>query len=140
MTSIVGRAIQVAEKYYDDKTFRHATRVAAYVIDMIDRRVYDGTDECFVIGLLHDILEDTSYDVGSLYKDFDDLIADAVVALTKRSEETYDDYIKRIIKTTGRDEWVFLVKKADMKDHLAQYDILTDHLKEKYLKWISYFI
>ena len=58
--------------------------------------------------------------------------------LTKCDTMPYHDYILDIV--ASNDDVAYLVKKADMKDHLTQVDTLSDKLKEKYLSEVHYFI
>jgi hypothetical protein len=51
-------------------------------------------------------------------------------ALTRQKSESYLDYIKRLKKNTS--PYPYIIKLADMKDHLNQTDTLTEKLKEKY--------
>ena len=51
-------------------------------------------------------------------------------ALTRKKSETYLDYIKRLKQ--NQSPYPYIVKMADMKDHLSQKDTLTEKLKEKY--------
>ena len=62
----------------------------------------------------------------------------SVLLLTKCDTISYHDYILDIVASD--DDVAYLVKKADMKDHLTQVDTLSDKLKEKYLPEIHYFI
>ena len=53
-------------------------------------------DRLPVIGLLHDILEDTAMTEAVLRSLFDKDIVNAVVALTKVADEPYEAYIERV--------------------------------------------
>ena len=52
----------------------------------------------------------------------------------------YIEYIKRIKKWADTRQEAYWVKLADMKDHLAQTETLTDKLKEKYLAALPYLL
>jgi (p)ppGpp synthase/HD superfamily hydrolase len=54
----------------------------------------DGED-AKVVALLHDVLEDTEISEPTIRRLFGDTIADAVVALTKRSGESYMEFVVR---------------------------------------------
>lgn len=141
MKPVCLKAISIAEKYYPKKKLQHALRVANYAMEIaaFDKRCENGEDDIiFAIAILHDLVEDTEYTKEQLIKDFGHLIADSVIHLTKLPEEEYGDYIKDIVNSN--DFRAFIVKKADMKDHLAQTETLTDKLKEKYFPVIQYFI
>jgi hypothetical protein len=87
---------------------------------------------------MHDLIEDTEYTGSELPENF----YKALKLLTKPKEQDYIEYIKNI-KDTSNTDWricAYWVKLADMKDHLAQTDTLTDKLKEKYLNALPYLL
>jgi (p)ppGpp synthase/HD superfamily hydrolase len=68
---------------------------AAYILHpMAVAEKVSGEDEK-VVALLHDVIEDTDINEASLRILFGDKIADAVLALTRKSGETYMDFIAR---------------------------------------------
>ena len=67
-----------------------------------------------VIGLLHDLIEDTHWTAEDLRKEFPDNIVDAVVALTKVDGISYDDYIDGVMAN----ELATYVKISDLKDNM----------------------
>lgn len=140
MKQVCLKAISIAVQYYPKKKLQHALRVANYATEIgsIDVRCEGKSDELFVAGLLHDLVEDTEYTKEQLYEDFGYPIGDAVMAVTKNEDEEYQDYIRRVLNS--KNLIAFIVKKADMKDHMAQTENLTDKLKEKYFPVIQYFI
>lgn len=58
------------------------------------------SDECFIVGYLHDILEDTECTGNEILENFNQDILDAVIALTKGyyGEESRREYLKRVAK------------------------------------------
>lgn len=67
-----------------------------------------------VVGVLHDVLEDTAVTKKALQKQgFCDEIIEAVEALTKKEGEDYFDYIKRVKKNAIAKK----VKLADLEDN-----------------------
>ena len=135
---------ELAKKYYDEKTYQHALRVMDFVRE--DPRVKQYTDYfveyCMVLGLCHDLFEDTDID----RKIFDIDLRRGIGILTRREDETYPEYCERINETrkTFSNDYVgtasWLVKLADMKDHLTQKETLTAELKEKYLEGMAYLL
>jgi (p)ppGpp synthase/HD superfamily hydrolase len=66
--------------------------------------------------VLHDLLEDTHVTVDQLHEaGLPDDVVDAVVALTHRPEQTYEQYIEQV----ARDDLARQVKLADLADNLA---------------------
>lgn len=55
------------------------------------------TEEECIVGILHDILEDISWDYAKEIREkFGNEIADAVEAISRRPDEKYKDYIERV--------------------------------------------
>ncbi|MBO7734480.1 MAG: hypothetical protein J6S67_18085 [Methanobrevibacter sp.] len=98
----------------------HAVRVA----DMCIKYGFD----YMTVGLLHDIIEDTDTTLDELPED----IRIDIATLTRRSDETYFEYINRI-KNNGSKRAI-TVKLCDINNHLNQKDTLKDSLKKRYLK------
>lgn len=82
------------------------------------RRLPDTTSEdAKLAALLHDILEDTPYVKGDLYRfGYSQYTIDIVELLTNKPGETYLDKIKVIINSGNRG--AILVKCADIRDNL----------------------
>lgn len=73
------------------------------------------TDETArIVGLLHDVVEDSSITLNDLAADFSPPVVAAVDALSRRDGESYDGYIDRVM--TNR--LARLVKRADLLDNL----------------------
>lgn len=127
---IIEEAIRVARKYYDEKTYYHAMRVAAYVTE--DNLIpNDKLEICVVLAILHDLLEDTDFKTPNMFGYY---IANCLEIITKKKEDTYEKYLKNIKKMYVSRPEAYWVKLADIKDHLCQTETLTDGLKDKYIK------
>lgn len=73
------------------------------------------TDETArIVGLLHDVVEDSSITLNDLAADFSSPVVAAVDALSRRGGESYDAYIDRVM--TNR--LAGMVKRADLLDNL----------------------
>lgn len=135
-------ALKVAKEYYDEKTFHHAMRVAGYVVqdNLIPK---EKMNNCIILAMMHDLLEDTDY-AFPIYSDTDDeewYINKCLELLTRdKKNSTYEDYLRKIKEEYEHYPEAYWVKLADMKDHLAQTDTLTDKLKEKYLAALPYLL
>jgi len=130
-------ALRTAKEYYPEDKYNHAIRVMQYVAEN-DMIPYEYKEECVSLAIMHDLIEDTNY-TGSGLPDF---FCRALKLLTKPKDKDYIKYIKDI-KNTGYINWrmcAYWVKLADMKDHLAQTETLTDKLKDKYLKALPYLL
>lgn len=133
----IGFALKMAHKYYPEDKYNHALRVMQYVADneMIPSEY---RDDCLALAVMHDLVEDTEYSGNGLPEYFHK----ALLLLTKPKEQDYLEYIKEI-HNTDYTNWrmcAWWVKIADMKDHLAQTEALTDRLKEKYLRALPYLL
>lgn len=117
-----------------DKTgcayFQHPMRVAMRC----------ATDDEKVVALLHDTIEDT--DVTPEYllsEDFPQYIVDAILSITKRDGESYEDFVARAKENPiGRQ-----VKIHDLKDNLdvMRLDVVSNDAAArltKYLKALRY--
>ena len=67
-----------------------------------------------IVALLHDVLEDTGIKESTLRDLFGDEIADTVVVLTHRKDESYEKYIHRI----GKNRLATRVKLADLTHNM----------------------
>lgn len=135
----VKNALKIARKYYDEETFYHTMRVAAYVAN--DNLIPENKrDKCVVIAMLHDLLEDTECNLTD-YIDYYDAnecrILNCIELLSKKEDVQYVDYLRDIKENYENYPEAYWVKLADMKDHLNQKETLTETLKEKYLNSIS---
>ena len=118
--------------WYDDKTIDHCVRVAIYarenpcVVNDREMGIY------MILALCHDLLEDTDCTLEEIVEvtGYDDIITKSMLLLTQGECETYPEYIARL--KASDDKYAYVVKLADMKDHLAKKDTLTDKLREKY--------
>lgn len=144
MNKMCLKALELAEKHYPKKKLQHALRVALYASEIARTDTRCGlqkhltVDYAFTVGILHDLVEDTDVSLDLIREEFDVYVSEAVHILTKSEDAEYADYIDHIFEMN--DILAFWVKKADMKDHLAQTETLTDKLKEKYLPVIHRFM
>jgi (p)ppGpp synthase/HD superfamily hydrolase len=138
------KALQIAEDVYPKKKLQHAIRVANYAVEIAELDARYGTEpylnsDCvFIVGILHDVVEDTEVPLGYIQEEFNVYISEAIGLLTKPEDVDYKDYIDNLL--AAKDILAYWVKKADMKDHIAQTETLTDKLKEKYLPVLHKFM
>lgn len=111
--------------------------VERYPIDVLEHaeRVMDLVRpfgrEFMMVALLHDILEDTEVTYEDLSKTLPYVIVNDIFALTRKSDETYFEYIDRITKSTKS---VIIIKYYDILDHLNNKETLKPTLFKRYLK------
>jgi (p)ppGpp synthase/HD superfamily hydrolase len=74
-----------------------------------------------IVALLHDVVEDSPVTLRDLAdRGFDRMIVHAVDCLSRRSTETYEDYIRRV----ATDDLAREVKLSDLADNLANNQTL----------------
>ena len=89
-----------------------------------------------IVALLHDTIEDTNVTPESLLEDgFSEEIVEAVMGVTKREGEGYEDFVRRAAKNPISKE----VKMADLEDNMdiRRLEMLSDEdvaRLRKYLK------
>ena len=130
---LIADTIIMCSKYYDIKTLQHCLRVAKYAVENVCLSSDDDRQIAFIVALCHDLLEDTNISIEIIAEVTElnvNFLANVLGALTRKKSETYLDYIKRLKQ--NQSPYPYIVKMADMKDHLSQKDTLTEKLKEKY--------
>lgn len=134
------KSIEIAHQWYSKKKFEHGIRVARYAVEMAEREKYphEYIQKIFVIGLLHDILEDTDCPCAVIHKLFGSDISMQIKLLTKEKDVDYHTYCQNILQS-GHNEAI-IVKRADFKDHLTLRETLTEKLKEKYVMEVGDFL
>lgn len=119
----------MALKYYDGEKYQHAMRVA----DAVKANIIipeEQKERCYKLAIMHDLLEDTSYSIHELKNSY---YINCLKILTKEKSQNYIEYIQNIKASAQLYPEAYWVKLADMKDHLAQKETLTERLKQKYL-------
>ena len=132
------KTLKFALKYYNPKQLEHALKVAQFVIDKPSRTIC--SKHLWRLGVLHDILEDTSCTEEDLMAEYDELgLINSIKLLTHDKEkESYENYIIHIFQSDDYDAQE--IKRADIKDHLFREDTLTQKLKDKYYPIIKYIL
>ena len=134
--------LELCNLYYNKQTFEHAKRVAtkAEEITRFFNLSYETYYFVYQLGLAHDLYEDTTIKQGAWFdKDFEENLQ----LLTKEKDVDYNDYIAKIRGMAASNPKympAYIVKLADMHDHFAQVDTLTDKLKNKYAAAMPYLI
>lgn len=132
--------ISLAATHLPKNVYDHSLRVMIYVMSNTDIPT-EMRDECILTAIAHDLLEDSIVTLEDL-PSMPEHIVDAIMLLTKDKHVHYVEYIRRIVASRGKyyGNIAYWVKLADMKDHLAQQDTLTDKLKAKYLEALPYLL
>ena len=119
--NISNKAWDLARKAHNDQVdktgdsyINHVVRVANTAHESaIGGGEYEDTLCCYIVGLLHDVVEDTPYALDEIYKNFGRNVGLSIDAITHRPHELYWDYIKRV----ATDRVAIRVKLADLEDN-----------------------
>ncbi len=104
----INLAIQ-AHKGHVDKTGQ------PYIMHVLRVMFRMESERDMIIGVLHDLIEDTPYTVEDLRKmGYPEDILEALDSLSKRENEAYEEYISRVMKNPA----AVPIKKADLDDHM----------------------
>ncbi|MBD5459802.1 MAG: hypothetical protein HDR26_02500 [Lachnospiraceae bacterium] len=133
--SLIGYALKMAKEYYDPVTYDHALRVATYLAD--NEMIPDSIeDNCIALGIMHDLLGDTCYGMRG-EEVADPHFRKCLEIIAEPIDADDAEYIKNIKENARMYPEAYWVKIADIKDHLAQTNTLTNKRKNKYLKVLA---
>lgn len=86
-----------------------------YILHVLGVAARCRTIEEKIVALLHDTVEDSDTTLDDLRNmGFDDVIVDAVDALTRRDDETYEEFVER----ASHNQLAAGVKLADLEDNM----------------------
>ncbi len=149
MNSKIDIAKETAEKVHGSQTDKKNFPYMAHVND-VAKRVQQLGDDYFVVGLLHDAIEDAvKHNDGQRFQEeikklinttFNQEIVDAINAMTKLPEDDYfEDYLPRVKRNNIAKE----VKIADSSHNLSKAHLLDNEpelqekLRSKYIKVLN---
>ena len=132
------KLIPLCMEYYPKKKMSHAIRVADYAYEAAKETSSVSPYDAYLVGLAHDLIEDTDCPQDKLQEILGTDLFSAVVILTKDDNDDYNKYIHSILDSG--DKLAILVKRADMKDHFMQTETLTEKLRNKYLPVVGLFL
>lgn len=72
-------------------------------------------ETCIIAALIHDVVEDSDFDLNDVRKNFGTDVARIVDLLTRDSSMTYNEYINRLL--SSNDPYVLLIKYYDANDN-----------------------
>ena len=93
------------------------------------------TEDEVITALLHDVMEDSDISLDFIKEQgFSEDVTEALLSLTRRKDEEYGEYIKRIKNTGGI---ALSVKKADLRHNMTseRLDNFTEKDKERLKKY-----
>ena len=112
--SDIERAIQIAVTAHSGAKDKAGNPYVLHPLNVM-QRVRGHGEEAMIAAVLHDVVEDTEWTLEKLKcEGFADEIVSAVDALTRRTKETYEDFIARAMgHPLGR-----IVKIADLEENM----------------------
>ncbi|MFZ4591878.1 MAG: HD domain-containing protein, partial [Ignavibacteria bacterium] len=111
-TDLLEKAIEVALKAHAGQKDKAGE---PYILHCLSVMLKGKTDDEKIVGVLHDIIEDTETNADDLReKGFPEEIINAVVCLTKVKGEKYDVYLERVKKNI----LAVRVKLNDLEDNM----------------------
>ncbi|MWC26982.1 GTP pyrophosphokinase [Paenibacillus sp. MMS18-CY102] len=110
--STLTKAILIATEMHDGQTDKGGNPYILHPLRLLTKAT---TEEERIVAVLHDVVEDTSYQLHDFITDgFSQRIIDALTALTKLDGESYDSFILRI----RQNELATRVKILDITDNM----------------------
>jgi SpoVK/Ycf46/Vps4 family AAA+-type ATPase len=136
--SLLEKAIKIATQAHKGQKDKYGAPYIGHVTRVMNA---GATEDEKIVGVLHDLIEDTDWKFEDLEKEgFPQYIIDAVRCVTKKSEdENYDDFVKR----TATNPLAIKVKLNDLTDNMdirRMPEVTEKDLKRlnKYLKAYKY--
>lgn len=133
----------ICKQFYSEKSLEHCYSVRSIVLDILSlncmSHLLTGEHQFIeAVALGHDLLEDTDFreseDWGKLSKE----MQTCLVLISKGQNDSYANYIQRIRELYNNkdslSECVYIIKLADLIDHLMRYKTLSNSLKKRYFK------
>ena len=105
--------MDLAEKYYPKNKLKHAIRVAGFAAKEAQTRNDITPKAAFIVGIAHDLLEDTECSKDELEEAIGSNLLTTVLVLTKPDDNSYDEYIRQVLDSG--DSLAILVKRADVQ-------------------------
>jgi len=136
---LLARAIMFAAIYHCDEDVRGRPYVL-HAIDVMNNLAVKNNETLSAIAVLQGILERTDITEERLRKEFPDEVVDAVIALTRKPNQSYVEYIEQVSKNP----YATIVKISDLdfsvdmpskkKEEQVEQRVARDTLLQKVLK------
>ena len=121
--NLYGKAYLICERVFEGKKRKSGVPYLNYLIAVSNKFSDDKTK---VIALLHDIMQETEITANDLSEiGFPSDIVKTVVLMTREENESYDEFINRIIGS--KNDRALQIKKVDIEQSMDLHDIeVTD--------------
>lgn len=94
--TLINKAKIISNQNHSGQRYKGKSYYLYHILGVVDLLGKDATDHEIITALLHDTVEDTEYTLLDCQMDFGTSVARSVDAITKRSTETYKDYLLRV--------------------------------------------
>ena len=130
---IISRAYDVAEEMHRNQLRKSGEEYLIHPLAVAEILAELGMDsETIAAGLLHDVIEDTSYTVEDMTKDFGTEVTELVDGVTKLSalkfeskEERQAENLRKMFLAMSKDIRVLIIKLADRLHNLRTINYMT---------------
>ena len=129
-TKLTRLASKIAYKAHEGQTDKAGVPYIFHPIHIAEQM--DSEESC-VVALLHDVIEDSDITLEILSKYFDDDIIAALRVLTKKENDDYVMYIKRV--KTNKLATKVKIKDLEHNRDLTRLDEVTDKDRKRSLKY-----
>ena len=129
-TKLTRLASKIAYKAHEGQTDRAGVPYIFHPIHIAEQM--DSEESC-VVALLHDVIEDSDITLEILSKYFNDDIITALRVLTKKENDDYVMYIKRV--KTNKLATKVKIKDLEHNRDLTRLDEVTDKDRKRSLKY-----
>ena len=127
----LSQAIAFAVEHHDGQLRKNGTPYLYHPLKVAETLMSAGYDETYqIVGILHDVLEDTDATYEQINERFGDEVADAVLAITRLDGEDESHYVQRVLQN----DISAVVKNVDKLDNLND---IIDLDKETALKYVK---
>lgn len=124
-------AVEFMKEKHKGQTRKQGTPYYTHPLEVSDILKKKGFSEKYqIVGLFHDLLEDTNTTFEEIEKMTDSEIANAVQLLTKENGYIMEEYIGKI----NKNEIAKNVKLADRLHNLSEMHFATKEFQKKYIK------
>ena len=124
--STLDRAIEIAVEAHAGQVDKAGQ---PYILHPLRVMLAQTTDEARIVGVLHDVIEDSDWTINDLrHQRFGQPILEAVWALTRRKDEEYSAYVER----AGANPLSRSVKLADLRDNMRPDRPCPESLRKRY--------
>ena len=117
LNALLGRAIAIAATAHQHQVDKAKS---PYILHPLRLMMRGQTRLEQIVGVLHDVVEDSDWTLAQLAEEgFPAAVVAALDCLTRRREESYEQFIDRIVDGSAQDPLAAQVKLYDLEDNMA---------------------